>query len=80
MTFMSPYGRQNLQSDLDILVVINEKFLPSRQEFLRGLFHDYPVKVNVLIYTQEDSDNQQQKKYSFIYSILKNCITLYEIP
>ena len=44
---------------------------------MQELFYDYPVKIDLLFYTV-DEIKEKNKKYSFIYAILKNHISIYQ--
>jgi predicted nucleotidyltransferase len=70
-------GNHSARSDIDILVITRSRIALSHREFITGLFHDYPLKIDLLFYTQEELNEEQEKKYSFIRSALKNGITIH---
>ena len=72
-------GNFNNDSDLDIIVV-KQTELPRHKRALeiRKLFYGLLVPMDFKVYTPEEFDKDQNNKYSFLYSVLKDCKVLYE--
>lgn len=71
-------GKQTRHSDIDVLAVTEAPVAPPRQALARQLFFDYPVRVDVLFCTNDRLLEEEDRPYSFLCSIMKSCITLYE--
>lgn len=72
-------GMQTLQSDIDVLVVTKTPVSLNLQVQGRELFFDYPVKIDVLFCTEEDVRTEGGEPYSFMHTILRHVIKLYEV-
>jgi predicted nucleotidyltransferase len=72
-------GNPNPDSDLD-LIVIRDTDLPRQkrsfdiQKSLIGTL----IPMDILVYTQKEFDQEQQEKYSFLHSAIKNSKIVYE--
>jgi predicted nucleotidyltransferase len=71
-------GKQTRYSDIDVLAVTKAPVAPARQAIARQLFYDYPVRVDVLFCTNDRLLAEERRPYSFLCSIMKSCLTLYE--
>lgn len=65
-------------SDLDLLVVM-ETDLPRafRAKPIRQLFYDSPVRVDMIVYTPAELEEQLRLPYSFLSSIMKSGVEVY---
>ncbi|MCX6257940.1 MAG: nucleotidyltransferase domain-containing protein [Bacteroidia bacterium] len=72
-------GDYNDDSDLDIIVV-QQTDLPRHKRALEiyKLFRGLLIPMDFKVYTPDEFDKDQNNKYSFLYSVLKDCKVLYE--
>ena len=74
-------GNQNLNSDLDIMVILKESNLP---RFKRGqnirleLQRIFDIDIDLLIYTQAEINEWSGVELSFVNTVLKKGKILYE--
>ena len=72
-------GSYNNNSDLDLLI-IQESDLPmhKRGKYIRLSLIGSRIPIDILVYTSSEFNLGKDKKYSFLYSALKNAKVVYE--
>ena len=72
-------GTATIKSDLDIFV-IKETDLPmaNRADNLKPMLSHVLIQVDIHIYTLEEVEEYGQEQFSFVNSILKSGITVFE--
>src|SRR5215216_6411282 len=71
-------GNPHRYSDVNVLIVTEVPVEQSQQVLAHQLFYDYPVPVDVSFCTNDELLAEESQPYSFLNTIMKNHITLYE--
>ena len=67
------------RSDVDILVITRTPIALPQRAALHMLFCDFPVRVDLVFYTQSQLEVEAKYPYSFAYTILLNSVLLYPV-
>ena len=69
----------NENSDLDIIVIKNSNQpIHKRIYEVKMLLLDITYPVDIIVYTSHEIDNDKNRKFSFIYNVLKTSKVVYE--
>ena len=72
-------GKATYKSDLDLFIIKNTHLpMVQRNEEIRSVLSTLFVGIDVHVYTQEEVEEYGSEKYSFIYSVLKTGVVMYE--
>lgn len=72
-------GTPNEHSDVDLFVVKDsEKTRPERGIELCKLLYGSMIPMDILVYTNKEIQESINNKYSFVYEVFANGLTLYE--
>jgi|SRR5579859_3419392 len=71
-------GLQTLYSDVDLLIVKDTR-LPAvlRGQVVRQLFYNSLVRVDIMVYTRQEFEDEMGQMNSFLASIAKTWVELY---
>lgn len=71
-------GQHTLYSDVDLLIVKDTRRASVlRGQSVRQLFYDSLIRVDLLVYTNEEFEDEMRHPDSFLASIAKTWIELY---
>jgi predicted nucleotidyltransferase len=71
-------GNARPDSDVDLLVIGNftgSKYLRAHE--LKELLYEFPVRIDVHLYTMDEMMIESRKPFSFVKTMQSNCICLY---
>jgi len=72
-------GQATEDSDLDLIIVKDtNKPKHKRGREVRKFLYGSMIPIDLKIYTPQEFENEKYSEYSFLYSVINSCITLYE--
>ncbi|MDO8930142.1 MAG: nucleotidyltransferase domain-containing protein [Bacteroidota bacterium] len=72
-------GTPNNDSDLDLLIIQDTELPPHRRSFaIQKFLIGSLVPMDILVYTNNEFEQEQKEKYSFISNAIKTSKILYE--
>jgi predicted nucleotidyltransferase len=73
------HGSNNVHSDIDLLVITDQNFGKKEiEDRISNYIKEFSMKADVLVRTQQETEQEQLKKYSFIRLIIDDGKILYE--
>lgn len=71
-------GRNNVHSDLDLLVVTNDDQKETLQRCIRSFIAEFAVAADVIVMDRESLEKIMKQQESFLFNALKKSKIIYE--
>lgn len=71
-------GNYGVGSDLDIIIILEKSSLPFMERAKEWDLLDFPVPVDLLIYTLEEWEKLEKENNIFFKTISKECVWIFE--